>query len=80
MEDTGGTVAYRETPCPLPLKAMTLRKLPNHDGNTFALRLDSRRLCQMAQSEVWRLDKSKFMLIPFPLYHMRLQPSAPQAR
>ena len=60
MEDTEGTLAYREPPYPSPPRTMTLRKLPSHDGNTFA-----RRLCQVAQREIWRLDKS--ILIPTPI-------------
>ena len=65
MEDTEGTLAYREPPYPSPPRTMTLRKLPSHDGNTFASRLDSRRLRQLAQREIWRLDKS--ILIPTPI-------------
>jgi hypothetical protein len=61
MEDTGVTLAYRETPCPSPLRTMTLWRLPRHDGNTFAVRLDSRRPRQVAQSEICRLDKSILM-------------------
>ena len=65
MEDTRGPLAYRETPGPSPLRTMTLWRLPRHDGNTFAVRLDSRRLRQVAQSEVGRLDKS--ILMPDPV-------------
>jgi len=65
MEDTRGPLAYRETPGPSPLRTMTLWRLPRHDGNTFAVRLDSRRLRQVAQSEVGRLDKSILMLTSF---------------
>jgi hypothetical protein len=50
MEDTGVTLAHRETPCLLPLRTMTLWRLPRHDGNTFAVRLDSRGMHQLARS------------------------------
>lgn len=67
MEDTRGPLAYRETPGPSPLRTMTLWRLPRHDGNTFAVRLDSRRLRQVAQSEVGPLDKSILMSAPISL-------------
>jgi len=54
-------LSYMETTCPSPLRTMTLQRLPRHDGNTFAVRHDSRRPRQVAQSEVGHLDKSKFM-------------------
>ncbi len=47
-------LSYMETTCPSPLMSMTLWRLSCNDGNTFAVRLDSRRLCQMAQSEIGR--------------------------
>ena len=41
------------------------RLFPRHDGNTFAVRLDSRRLRQVVQSEIGRLNKS--ILMPDPI-------------
>ncbi|HSL02817.1 MAG TPA: hypothetical protein VK901_04685, partial [Nitrospiraceae bacterium] len=42
--------SYMETPRPSPLY--------RHDGNTFAARLDFRRLRQVAQREIGHLEKS----------------------
>lgn len=36
----------------------------SHDRNPFAVRLDSQRLRQVAQSEIERLDKSKLRIEP----------------
>jgi len=58
-------LSYMETPYPSPLMTMTLWRLPRHDGNTFAVRLDSKRLRQAAQSEIGHLDKS--ILTPDPV-------------
>jgi hypothetical protein len=55
-----------ETACPSPLRTMTLQRLPRHDGHTSAVRLDSRRLRQVAQCEIGCLDKS--ILMPAPVY------------
>ena len=39
-------LSYMETTCPSPHWTMTLWRLPHHDRNTLAVRLDSRRLCR----------------------------------
>ena len=56
--------SYIETPCPSPLKTMTLQRFPHHDEDTFAVRLDSKRPRQVAQREIGRLDKS-ILMTPF---------------
>lgn len=43
---------------PIATQDDDLWRLPRHNGNTFAVRLDSRQLRQVAQSGIGCLDKS----------------------
>jgi hypothetical protein len=54
------------TGIPITTQDDDLAETPRHDRNTFAVRLDSRRLRQVAQSKVGRRDKS--ILMPVPIF------------
>ena len=61
---------------PVTTQADDLLETPRHNGNTFALRLDSKRLRQEAQSEIGDLDKSK-LTTPFSSRYVGWQDPTP---